>query len=144
MRARFGPTRLRASETKLRANSGSQARSGADDVERRAVGARALARRRHERAGADALDRGGELRLEQWHVLGGEHRHDGLVRLLEELVDDLDLLRPGAEARQRVDEPLQAVVRVGHLLRRSSLERVRLEVDDECVRPQQEDVDEAV
>ena len=59
-----------------------------------------------------------ELLLELRNVVGREERHDGLVGPLEELVDDLDLLRSGAEARQRVHEPLQAVVRLGHLLGR--------------------------
>ena len=58
-------------------------------------------------------------------------RLDGRVRPLEEVVDDLDLLRPGAEARERVDEPLQPVVLLDDLLRRRLAERVRLVVDDE-------------
>ena len=55
-------------------------------------------------------DRGGQLGLELGHVGA---REDGLhrrVRPLEEVVDDLDLLGAGAEARERVDEPLQPVV----------------------------------
>ena len=71
MRSRFGPTRRRASETKLRANGGSQARARADDVERRAVRARALARRGHERPRADARDRRRQLRLELRRVGAG-------------------------------------------------------------------------
>ena len=45
-------------------------------------------------------------------------RRDDGVRALEEVVDDLDLLRPGPEARERVDEPLQPVVRLDDLLGR--------------------------
>ena len=50
---------------------------------------------------------------------------------LEEVVDDLDLVRPGAEAGERVDEPLQPVVGLDDLLRRPLGERVRLVVEDE-------------
>ena len=69
----------------------------------------------------------------------------GSVRPLEEVVDDLDLLRAGAEARERVDEPLQPVVGLDDLLRRRLADAVRLVVDDErpC-RPRVEHVEEAV
>ena len=53
---------------------------------------------------------------------------------LEEVVDDLDLVGAGAEARERVDEPLQPVVGLDDLLRRSLGERVRLVVEDERAR----------
>ena len=48
---------------------------------------------------------------------------------LEELVDDLDLLGARAEARERVDEALQAVVALDDLLGRPLAERVRLVVE---------------
>ena len=50
------------------------------------------------------------------------------------MIDDLDLVRPGAEARQRVDEALQTVVGLDDLFRRALLERVRLVVDHQCPR----------
>ena len=56
---------------------------------------------------------------------------DDVVRPLEELVRDLDLGRTGAQARERVHEPLQPVLRLDDLGRRRALERVRLVVDDE-------------
>ena len=79
-------------------------------------------------------DRLRELRLERGHVGAREGRRDDGVRPLEEVVDDLDLLRPGAEARERVDEPLQPVVGLDDLLRRALGERVRLVVEDERAR----------
>ena len=48
---------------------------------------------------------------------------------LEEVVDDLDLVGAGAEARERVDEPLQPVVGLDDLLGRALGERVRLVVE---------------
>ena len=84
-----------------------EARPGADEVERRAVGADELARRRSKVAGADACDRTGELGFELGDVSSSERRrHDG-VRPLEELVGDLDLGRPGPQAHERIDESLQ-------------------------------------
>src|SRR4029079_6591593 len=66
-------------------------------------------------------------------------------RPLEEVVDDLDLLGPGPEARERVDEPLQPVVVLDDLVRRSLAQRVRLVVDHQGPAVTQiEDVDEAV
>ena len=62
-------------------------------------------------------------------------RRDDGVGALEEVVDDLDLLGPGAEARERVDEPLQPVLGLDDLLRRALGERVRLVVEDERPRP---------
>ena len=47
------------------------------------------------------------------------------------MVDDLDLVHTGAEARERVDEPLQTVVGFDDLLRRPLRERVRLVVEHE-------------
>jgi hypothetical protein len=47
------------------------------------------------------------------------------------VVDDVDLLHAGAEARERVDEPLQAVVALDDLLRRPLRQRVRLVVEHE-------------
>jgi hypothetical protein len=55
--------------------------------------------------------------------------------LLEELIRDLDLVRTRVQAHQRVHEPLQRVLRLDDLGRRSALERVRLVVDDERVLP---------
>ena len=60
-----------------------------------------------------------------------EARGHRIVRPLEEHVDDLDLVRPRAEAGERVDEPLHAVLVLHHLVRRQLTERVRLVVDDE-------------
>ena len=57
------------------------------------------------------------------------------VGALEEVVDDLDLFGPGAEARERVDQPLQPVVRLDDLLGRALLERVRLVVEHERAGP---------
>ena len=68
-----------------------------------------------------------------------------LVRALEELVDDLDLLGAGPEARERVDESLQAVVVLDDLGRRALGERVRLVVEDErALAVAVEDVEAAV
>ena len=50
---------------------------------------------------------------------------------LEELVRDLDLARAAAEADERVDEPLQHVLRLDDLTWLTTFERVRLVVDDE-------------
>src|SRR5437868_7895470 len=97
MRTRFGPTRLRASATKLRGTDElgrrlAQADPRADEIERRAPRARELARRRPELARLDARDRDGELRLQLAQLAARERRrHDG-VRALEELVHDLDLV----------------------------------------------------
>ena len=60
-----------------------------------------------------------------------ERRRDDRVGPLEEVVDDLDLVGPGAEARERIHEPLQPIVALDDLLRRPFGERVRLVVDDE-------------
>ena len=86
IRSRFGPTRFRASLTKLRGNELervarlTQARACADEVERRAAGACELARRRPELAGLDPRDRGRELRLELGDVGERERRRfDRLV-----------------------------------------------------------------
>ena len=57
-------------------------------------------------------------------------RHDP-VGTLEERVDDLDLVVPCPEARERVDEALQPVLRLDDLLRGALAEEVRLVVDDE-------------
>src|SRR6187551_1737183 len=110
-------------------------RPRADEIERRAVRAHELARRRTEVAFPNTRDRSRELGLERWHIRGRERRRDDIVRLLEELIRDLDLVRACSEAHQRVDEPLQRVLRVDDLGRRPALERVRLVVDDECVLP---------
>ncbi len=45
-------------------------------------------------------------------------RRDDGVGALEEVVDDLDLVGSGAEARKRVHEPLQPVVALDDLVRR--------------------------
>ena len=74
-----------------------------------------------------------------------EPRRRDRVRPLEEVVDDLHLVGAGAEARERVHEPLEPVVVLDDLLRRRVAEHVRLVVDDErlCRRDVQH-VDEAV
>ena len=70
IRCFFGPTRLRAScdeatrHSSLAAGGAPQARPGADEVERRAAGAREVARRRPELARLDPRDPGGQLGLE--------------------------------------------------------------------------------
>ena len=61
-----------------------------------------------------------KLCFEGRHLIVRERRRDDGIRALEEVVDDLDLLRTGTEARERVDEPLQAVVGIDDLLRRES------------------------
>ena len=80
---------------------------------------------------ADPRDRRRELCLEVLHVRARERRRRDVVRRLEELVRDLDLGRAGAEADERIDEPLQHVLGVDDLGRRPPFERVRLVVDDE-------------
>jgi hypothetical protein len=80
-------------------------------------------------------DRLRELRFQPRQLGADEARGHGRVGPLEELVDDLDLLGPGTEAGQRVDEPLQVVVALDHLFRRGVLEHVRLVVDDHRARP---------
>src|SRR5438477_178668 len=83
-----------------------QAWPGTDDVERRAARARVLARRGHELPRPDASDRRRQLGLESDHVSRRKHSRDDRVRALEEVVHDLDLLRPGTEARERLHETL--------------------------------------
>src|SRR6478752_2784640 len=82
-----------------RAQPSVQIRARADDVERGATRARELARPRRELPTLDPLDRRRELGLELRQLVAGERRRDKVVRALEELVDDLGLLRAGAEAR---------------------------------------------
>src|SRR5215211_9403885 len=106
-------------------------RTGAHHVERGAAGAGVVARGRDERARADTADRGGELGLERGNVGDAERCADGRVRTLEEVVNDLHLGRAAAEARERVDEPLQPVLVLDDLVRWVLGERVRLVVDDE-------------
>ena len=72
-----------------------------------------------------------QLGLELADLLDAEHGRDDRVRPLEEVVHDLDLLCAGAEAGERVDEPLEVVVVLDDLLRRPLGERVRLVVHDE-------------
>ena len=73
-----------------------------------------------------------KLRLECSDVLLREFRRDEVVRSLEELVDDLHLLSAAAEARERVHEPLDPVVRLDDFAGVGVEKRVRLVVDDEC------------
>src|SRR5438093_5579190 len=101
MRARFGPTRLRASLTKLRGPARlngcerafgvtiatTEPRSCADDVERRTARADELVRRRAKIAGVDARDRGAEFGLELLHLFQAKRRRDDSVGPLEEVVD---------------------------------------------------------
>src|SRR5919204_6378636 len=103
-----------------------KARTGTDDVERRATRAGVLARRRDELASLDSRNRGRQLPLERRNVFAGEERADDRVRPLEEVVDDLHLRRAAPEARERVHEALQSVLGVDDLLGRVLLERVRL------------------
>src|SRR5436305_4040690 len=137
MRSGFGPTRLRASATKLRGTDGeigrrlAQAHPRAHEVERGAAGACELARRRPELARLDAPDCGGELRFQVAQLLARERRRHDRVRTLEELVDDLDVVRTRAEACERVHEPLQPVALLDDRFGRQLAEQVRLVIDDE-------------
>ena len=79
----------------------------------------------------DARDRLAQLGLELRELRPLEDRRDDCVGALEEVVDDLDLVGTCAEARERIDEPLQAVVVLDDLVRGPLLQRVRLVVDDE-------------
>ena len=114
-----------------RLTSEREAGPGADEVERRAVRAGELARRRPEVARTNACDRSGKLRLQLGDVSAGERRRHDVARPLEELVRDLDLGRPGPQADERVDEPLQPVLGLDDLGRLAPFERVRLVVDDQ-------------
>ena len=73
-----------------------------------------------------------------------EHRDDRRIRPLEELVDDLDLVRSRPQACERIHKPLEAVVILDHLLGVRALERIRLEIDDERALPEMQDVLESV
>ena len=112
-----------------------QLRARADEVERGAVAADELVGRRPELVRLDPRDRLGQLGLQPRQVVDPVGAAHDRVGPLEEVVDDLDLLRPGAEAGERVDEPLQAVVVLDDLLRRALGERVRLVVEHERLRP---------
>ena len=93
---------------------------------------------------SNARDRCRQLGLESGHVIRAKTVATTASGTLEEVVDDLDLRRAGAETRERVDEPLQPVLVVDDLLRRALGERVRLVVDDERARPSRvEHVEEA-
>src|SRR5437763_14374078 len=135
MRARLGPTRLRASWTKLRgtASDGSEgafrvavraAQPGArtDDVEGGAARADVLVRHRSELARVDPCDCCTQLRLELLHLLESEARRDDCLRPLEEVVDDLDLPSSCAEAGERIHEPLEVVIALDDLLGRPLLQ----------------------
>src|SRR6185437_8338783 len=77
-----------------------QPRPGAHQIERRTAGAGEVARRGDELAAPDLRDRGRQLRLELGQICTRERRGDELVRPLEKLVDDLDVVGSGAEARE--------------------------------------------
>src|SRR5687767_5623860 len=123
IRARFGPTRLRASKTKLRTV---QAWAGADEVERRARGAGVVARRRAKSASLNRGDLHRQLCLECRDVLDAERRAHRLVRALEELVDDLDLGGACSQDRERVHQSLEPVLALDDLGGRGVLEHIRL------------------
>src|SRR3954453_6517024 len=80
MRCFFGPTRLRASWTKLRgtqlegAHGLAEAHTGTHEIERRAGGACKVAGRRPELAGVDARDAGRQLGFERPDLGAVEHR----------------------------------------------------------------------
>ena len=122
---------IAATRTAARLAREPEPRPRADEIERRAVRADELARRRTKVAFTNARDRSRELGLERWHIRVRERRRDDLVRLLEKLVRNLDLARTCAQADQRIHEPLQRVLRLDDLGRRSALERVRLVVDNQ-------------
>ena len=131
IRARFGPTRRRASATKLRTPF-LQPRPRADEVERGTGGAGVVARRRAELAGLDRRDRRRQLRLQ---------RRAGLRRRTTCSTSSSGRSRnwyttstssaPAREARERVHEPLEPVLALDDLGRRRVLEHVRLVVEDE-------------
>ena len=72
-----------------------------------------------ELARVDAADRRRQLRLEPGQLVPLERGRDDCVGALEEVVDDLDLVGPGTEARERVHEPLQRGSRSRRSLRAS-------------------------
>src|SRR4051794_26565844 len=138
IRAFFGPTRRRASRTKLRGTAelergrrAPQPRPSTDEVERGAARTRELARRRPELACLDPLDAGRQLAFELLDLILHEGRRDDRVRALEEVVDDLHRRRARAEAGERIDEALQPVVLLDDLRRRRLANQIRLVVDDE-------------
>src|SRR5262245_65504033 len=97
------------------ASGAMQVRAGADEVQRRAGRARVLARRRLELARLDRRDRRGQLALEGRHLVFLVPKRYKVVGALQELVDDLDLARSGAQASERVQEELEALVALDDL-----------------------------
>src|SRR6266536_6392444 len=106
-----------------------QRRPGTDDAEDGAIRANEVARRRAELARLDVRDRLRELGPEAGEIGALERRRHKHIRPLQELVDDLDLVRTRPQARDRVDEPLDPVLAFDYLLRRPLAEHVRLVVD---------------
>ena len=125
-------TAVTSAECRLR--GAAKPRPCTDDVERRTAGTGELARGGNELPCADRGDRLGQLGFEGRQLRPLERVRDDRIGSLEEVVDDLDLLRPGAEAGERVDEPLQAVVGLDDLLRAPLGQRVRLVVEHERAR----------
>ena len=130
MRARFGPTRRRASATKLRTSRA--ARPGADEVER---GARRRTRTRSASGGSSQPGSPRSLPRARPRVPAArrpERRRDEVVRALEELVDDLDLADAGPEASRARRRAAGAGTRARRPRRASrSSSTVRLVVEDE-------------
>src|SRR5829696_4265758 len=98
-------------------------------------------RRRNEHTAASALsaDRTAAGRSSGTSAAGGRpsacgqrrRRRRRGPRQARARADDLDLGGAGAEAGERIDEPLETVLVLDDLLRRRLLERVRLVVEDE-------------
>ena len=117
----------------------------ADDIECRTARAGKRARRRPEGALADPGDRRGESCFESLGVGSRERRRNDGVGVLEEVVDDLDLLRARAKAGDRVDGLLGRVLLLDDLRRITSTQRIRLVVQNERLRAvDPEDVEPAV
>src|SRR5690349_3562527 len=141
MRCFFGPTHFRASRTKLRgtqlegADRLAQAHAAAHEIERRARGARKVARRRTELSRMDPRDAHRELRLERADLRHAERRRDDGIGPLQEVVDDLDRLRSRTEAGERIHEALEPVIGLHDLLRRRIPDEVGLVVEDERAGP---------
>src|SRR3954469_14282431 len=108
-----------------------EARACAHEVERGTTRAREVARGRPELACMDARNARRELGLERRDFRKRERRRRDGIGPLEEVIDDLDLLRTGAEARERIDEPLQPVVLLDDLLGARLADDVRLVVEHE-------------
>ncbi len=66
---------------------------------------------------------------------GRERRRDDAFRILEEVVDDLDLLGPRAETGDRIHGLLGRVLLLDDLGGIPTTQRIGLVVENECLRP---------